>query len=117
MRAIVSWTRISSARAGSDRRTASAYASRTSSSRGRATTSMARAASDITPLSIAARQRHRCPETAEDCLVLDDVQALFAQLRQAVQHGLDGLGVVALPVLQLADHPQRMAGPVGLGGV
>jgi hypothetical protein len=38
-------------------------------------------------------------------LVLDDVQPLFAKPRDVVQHPLQNLGRMALPVMDLADHP------------
>jgi hypothetical protein len=36
-------------------------------------------------------------------LILDDVEALLSELQKAVQHPLQDHGVVALPVLELAD--------------
>ena len=36
-------------------------------------------------------------------LILDDVEALLSETRQAVQHPLEDVGVVALPLLKLAD--------------
>src|SRR4051795_12521064 len=50
-------------------------------------------------------------------LVLDDVQARLAQLGQVVEHPLQGLRVVPLPVVHLADDAQRTARAVGLRGV
>ena len=50
-------------------------------------------------------------------LVLDDVQPLLPQQRQAIQHPLQDLRVVALPAVHLADDAQRVAGAVGLRDV
>ena len=50
-------------------------------------------------------------------LVLDDVQALFSEPSDAVEHPLHHLGGVALPGLDLADDAHRVAGPVGPGDV
>jgi len=50
-------------------------------------------------------------------LVLDDVQPLLPQPRQAIQHPLQDLRVVTLPAVHLRDVAPELAGAVGLRGV
>ena len=49
--------------------------------------------------------------------VVDGCSSLTLHLGQVVPHGLEHLGGMAVPVLDLADDPQRLAGPIRLGGV